>query len=105
MRKKSMMHVMGYGYREIEFVGIELKKYRIMDESLWEATEPENPLSELIEVSSLEYLGLEDGRHTYICKNPTKEIVGLLNDNFIEDDHIYLFVDKNNLEKVWLWPY
>ena len=49
---------------------INVDNFKIYSDGLWIQTEPNNPLSELIEVSNLQYVGLEDGIHIYKCDVP-----------------------------------
>jgi hypothetical protein len=81
------------------------KDYKVFDNGLWEIKEKDNPLSELVEVSKLKYLGLESGIHIYLCEEPPIRISQWVSKN-IEDKHVYIGVDHNDeSQTALLWQY
>ena len=85
-----------------------LENYKIFYGGLWVKKDPENELSELVEVPGLEYLGLEDGKyHLYKCNQPPKDVLDLVKENLGEDTHVYLCITADDLDgqKVYLWRY
>lgn len=85
---------------------ISMDGFRIYDNGLWEIKDSANPLSELIEISELKYLGLEEGVHIYLCEEPPLEVKKLMLDIPSKDNHVYLGVkNENNSQSAMLWPY
>ena len=85
---------------------VTVENFKIYSNGLWQKTEPDNPLSELIEVSELEYIGLENDKMIYKCNEPPKEISDLIKVGMGDDTHVYLCVNLTDKEeKAMLWPY
>ena len=85
---------------------ISINGFKIYDNGLWEIKDLTNPLSELVEVSELKYLGLEGGIHIYLCEEAPLEIKELMLEMSKEDSHVYLGVkNENNSQSAMLWPY
>jgi|AntAceMinimDraft_18_1070375.scaffolds.fasta_scaffold368404_2 hypothetical protein len=80
--------------------------FKIFDEGLWEKTEPNNSLSELVEVSELEYIGLEGEIMIYKCNDAPKAIKDLVKYDIGDDTHVYLALDLTDREqRAMIWPY
>lgn len=85
---------------------INMDGFKIYDNGLWKVKDLTNPLSELVEVSELKYLGLEEGVHIYLCEEPPLEVKELMVETPSEDSHVYLGVkNENNSQSAMLWPY
>ena len=85
-----------------------IENFRIFDDGLWEKIEPENQLSELVEVSKVDYLGLDEEleMHIFKCEKPPVEIIDLITGDMGDDTHVYLGTLVGDREqKAMLWPY
>lgn len=80
--------------------------FKIYEGGLWKKTEPDNPLSELIEVSKLDYLGLENDIDIYVCNHVPKELVDWMLIDMGDDTHVYMgTLHTDREQKAILWPY
>jgi hypothetical protein len=87
---------------------IVVENFRIFDDGLWEKVEPNNQLSELVEISKLDYLGLDavEELHIFKCSKPPVEITNMMIGAIGDDTHVYLAILVNDREqKAMLWPY
>jgi hypothetical protein len=85
-----------------------MENFKIYDNGLWEVKDPTNPLSELVEVSKLKYLGLEKDVHIYLCEEPPVEATRLRAEmpELEDDNHLYMGVGVDDVNKnAMVWPY
>ncbi len=86
---------------------VSLDGFKIYDNGLWRQYDPSNKLSELVEESKLDLLGVEGNLYElYICEQPPEDIRELMVNDIGEDSHVYLVVSSIDVERrAYLWPY
>ena len=85
---------------------VNVSNHKIYDDGLWKVTSPGNVLSELVEVSKLRYIGLDDECYVYVCEDAPEEVKNLIVGELGDDTHVYMRVGMHdNLQVAQVWPY
>lgn len=85
---------------------ISIENCKIFMGGLWKELQPGQPLTELVELTKVQFMGTENGVHIYICEEPPKEVIELFKGELGDDTHVYLgTLSKDIHQGAMLWPY